>query len=306
MLKSSCLVAGFCVAMGVGAEPVALPGTTVTLEPPPGFEIAMSFAGFEDGSGSSIMVTELPREAYAQLSRAFATVEEAARNLAAQGVVVTNRSTLTANGVVVVVLVGSQQALGVTVGKYIALAQGEKTVLVTVNAVDGGPTADASLAAIASLSLGKEPSLEEKLANLTFSVELVSPFRIVDVLAGSSMMLTAGEDAPDGGARLMVVIASSLGRVEGGDPAALSERTLRETRGFADAMVVSAAPAPFAGGLGFRIEADSGALHVVQYLIVLPSGRSLRMVARGERAAIEPLAEALDALARSVRARETG
>jgi hypothetical protein len=119
------------------------------------------------------------------------------------------------------------------------------------------------------------------------------------------MMLTPGGEQ-GGGARPIVVIASSLGRVEGGDPAVLAERTLRETRGFADAAIVSAAPAPFAGGLGFRIEADSGALHVVQYLIVLPSGRSLRMVARGERAALEPLMEALDALARSVRARETG
>jgi hypothetical protein len=306
MRNSSCLLATLCLIGSAHAEPIALPGTTVTLEPPSGFTIAMSFAGFEDGSGSSIMITELPKEAHPQLARAFATAEDAARNLATQGVVVASRSTLVANGIDVVVLTGSQQALGVTADKYIALALGEKTVLVTVNAVHGSPSADAALAAIASLTLGQEPTLEEKLANLTFAVELVQPFRIVDVLAGSSMMLTAGGGAPDGAARPIIVIASSLGRVEGGDPATLAERILRETRGFDDAVIVSAAPAPFAGGLGFRIEADSGELHVVQYLTVLPSGRSLRLVARGERAALEPLSEALDALARSVRARETG
>ena len=61
------------------AEPVVVPGTTVALEPPPGFVSATSFAGFEHAaSGSSIMVTELPREAYDRIAAAFATRDEAA------------------------------------------------------------------------------------------------------------------------------------------------------------------------------------------------------------------------------------
>jgi hypothetical protein len=178
-------------------------------------------------------------------------------------------------------------------------------VLLTFNGIGGQLTTGAAHAAIDSLRLGAEPSLEEKLANLTFTVEIVAPFQIVDVLAGSSMMLSTG-DSGAGGSRPIVVIASSLGGVDSGDLAMLSERMLRETRGYADAVITSAAPAPFAGALGFRVEADSGLNHVVHLLLVLPDGRYIRMIARGEAAALQPLMEKIEALARSVRVREMG
>jgi hypothetical protein len=299
------VVASFSVWVhGAAAEPVAVPGTTVTLEPPPGFTSATNFAGFEHAaSGSSLMVTELPKEAYDRIAAAFATREEAARQFVTQGVVVTDRATVEADGKDVVVLTGTQEVLGVKADKYIALARGDKTVLLTFNGIGGQLSAADARAAIGSLRLGAEPSLEEKLANLTFTVEIVPPFRIVDVLAGSSMMLSTGDGAT-GGSRPIVVIASSLGGADSGDLAMLSERMLRDTRGYADAVIASAAPAPFAGALGFRLEADSGPNHVVHYLLVLPSGRYIRMIARGETAALQPLLESIEALARSVRVRE--
>jgi hypothetical protein len=299
--------ASFAVCLhGAAAAPVAVPGTTVTLEPPPGFTSATNFAGFEHAaSGSSLMVTELPKEAYDRIAAAFATREEAARQFATQGVVVTDRATVEVDGKNVVVLTGTQEVLGVEADKYIALVRGEKTVLLTFNGVGGQLSADGASAAIGSLRLGAEPSLEEKLANLTFTVEIVAPFKIVDVLAGSSMMLSTGDGA-GGGSRPIVVIASSLGSADSGDLAMLSERMLRETRGYADAVITSAAPAPFAGALGFRVEAESGPNHVVHYLLVLPSGRYIRLIARGEAAALQPLLESIEALARSVRVREAG
>jgi hypothetical protein len=247
----------------------------------------------------------LPKEAYDRIAAAFATREEAARQFATQGVVVTDRATVEVDGKNVVVLTGTQEVLGVEADKYIALVRGEKTVLLTFNGVGGQLSADGASAAIGSLRLGAEPSLEEKLANLTFTVEIVAPFKIVDVLAGSSMMLSTGDGA-GGGSRPIVVIASSLGSADSGDLAMLSERMLRETRGYADAVITSAAPAPFAGALGFRVEAESGPNHVVHYLLVLPSGRYIRLIARGEAAALQPLLESIEALARSVRVREAG
>jgi hypothetical protein len=296
--------ASFVWLHGAAAAPVAVPGTTVTLEPPQGFTSATNFAGFEHAaSGSSLMVTELPKDAYERIATAFATREEAARQFANQGVVVTDRATVEVDGKDVVVLTGTQEVLGVKADKYIALVRGDKTVLLTFNGIGGQLSADGARAAIASLRLGAEPSIEEKLANLTFTVEIVAPFHIVDVLAGSSMMLSTGDGAV-GGSRPIVVIASSLGGADSGDLAMLSERMLRETRGYADAVITSAAPAPFAGALGFRVEADSGPNHVVHYLLVLPSGRYIRMIARGEAAALQPLLESIEALARSVRVRE--
>lgn len=288
------------------AEAVAVRGTTVALEPPPGFTNATNFAGFEHAeSGSSIMVTELPKEAYERIAAAFATRDEAARQFATQGVVVTDRAVVEVDGKDVVVLTGTQEVLDMRADKYIVLVRGDKTVLLTFNGIDGQITAAAARAAIESLRLGAEPSMEEKLANLTFTVEVVAPFRIVDVLAGSSMMLSTG-DLPARGARPIVVIASSLGGADSGDLAMLSERMLRETRGYSEAVITSAAPAPFAGALGFRIEADSGTNHVVHFLLVLPSGRYIRMIARGEAAQLLPLMESIEALARSVRTREAG
>jgi hypothetical protein len=47
-------------------EPVRVPGTRVSLNPPPGFSPAHQFPGFQNGDiQSSIMVTELPGPASA-------------------------------------------------------------------------------------------------------------------------------------------------------------------------------------------------------------------------------------------------
>jgi hypothetical protein len=55
------VLAAITVASGAFAERVRVPGTTVSLNPPPGFTPAERFPGFQEvNRGASIMVTELP------------------------------------------------------------------------------------------------------------------------------------------------------------------------------------------------------------------------------------------------------
>ena len=71
------------------AEPVRVPGTGVSMEPPEGFRPSEGFAGFEDpATSSSVLVVEMPPEAYAEIAPIFDSEELATESLSQQGVTV--------------------------------------------------------------------------------------------------------------------------------------------------------------------------------------------------------------------------
>jgi hypothetical protein len=79
-----------------------------------------------------------------------------------------------------------------------------------------------------------------------------------------------------------------------------AEKMLRSLGGFADAQIKEQATKPFAGGEGQYIAAVAGDRTVLQYLRVLPGGSLIRLVARGDSAAIDELRETIAAIAASV------
>lgn len=105
-----------------------VPGTTVSMTPPAGFALAGEFAGFKDGNGAaSILVVELPAEAYPQLSAPFGDLEMARTSFATKGISVTALKRIDTPPGAALFLSGTQTVGSLHLNKWMALLKGEKT-----------------------------------------------------------------------------------------------------------------------------------------------------------------------------------
>jgi hypothetical protein len=184
--------------------------------------------------------------------------------------------------------VGRQTSNGKDLTKYLALLEGDKTVLVTFNIADRGFTEADAEAVVRSIELAPAPTLEERLAGMPFTFRAVDPYSVAEVIPRTAVTLEAGngDELPE------IVIGVGRSQALMGDEARVAVELLRATGGYRDAVITAQEPAPFAGGDGYVITATVEDRTVVQYLRIVPGGRYLRFLARGPSAAVEA-AEAL-------------
>lgn len=285
------------------AAPIAVPGTSVSLEPPMGFTLSNHFSGLENlDDGSSITITELPPEAYEEISTLFSEEESATEALLRQGIAVKEHTYLNIGNTQVPLLRGTQQSAGGTVTKYMTLFRGENTVLVTFNIIDPRQdTSEVIEAAVASISLTAAPTIAERIAQLPFTFHATAPFRVADVLGGSSALLTMIDGPDPSGLSPVVIIARGQSVVsEYNNIYRLSEQLLRSTQGFSLANIVQTNAVDFGGGRGYRLEATMDELTVVQYVFVPDNGRYVRLLATGEHQAFAKVLPAVENIANSV------
>lgn len=284
------------------ALPIPIPGTTVVIEPPPGFTLSENFSGLEHvDSGSSLTINEFPAEAYTQLSPLFSTQEDATEAFLRQGILVEERTTVDVGTAPLPLIYGIQQSPIGTVEKYITLMQGDNTVLLTFNILDPTITSrEAVEAAIASINLASAPTLEEKVAQLPFSFEAFTPFELRDVIGGSSALLTTFEGTDPSGEQPVIIIAKGQSAVYETNLAELSETLLRGTQGFALADITYESPTSFANGNGYLLEADQNGISIIQYTHVGTDQRHLRLVATGATTELNRMREAVMSVATSV------
>lgn len=284
------------------AAPITVPGTSVSLEPPTGFTLSNNFSGLENlQDGSSITITELPPEAYAEISTLFSQEETATEALLRQGIAIEEYTLVDLGGTQVPLLRGTQQSSGGKVTKYITLLRGEKTVLITFNIIDPSQYTDYMVeCAVASISLSAAPSIEERISQLSFTFQATVPFRVSDVLGGSSVLLTTVNGTDPSGLSPVVIIARGQNVVDDNRLPYLSEQLLRSTRGLSLATINQGDWVEFAGGRGYRLEATIDELTVVQYIHVPDNGRYIRLLATGERGAFTEVMSAAEEIADSV------
>jgi hypothetical protein len=194
-------------------EPVFPGGSGIGLVPPAGLVPSTSFSGFEDpAKGTSIVVTEMPVDAYATIAAAFNR----------EGLLATGIETLSGpdewpvKGAVVSKLIrGSQVAAGVKYRKWIVLVGAETTTaMVTVQIPEGvaGGLSDADVEkALRTLAVRAPASLPDQIASLPFKVADTADFRPVRVIAGATLLLTEGpNDTAANSMQPMIVVASNL------------------------------------------------------------------------------------------------
>ncbi|MDR0226695.1 MAG: hypothetical protein LBI66_09755 [Burkholderiaceae bacterium] len=291
--------------MALAGTPVQVPGTTVRMSPPAGFEPATQFAGFvAPASQASILLAEMPGEAHGQLAPLFANEKAGQDAFAAKGIRVERRTTIATASGEVPVLIGTQQAQGQGFRKWMALFHGDKVVLATVQAPAASGLSQAEvLAALASVQLGPPPSPQQVLDALPFTARAVAPFRVIDTMGGAGLAMTAGDRDRDAeGRQPLIVVASSLSPPGASQEAgALARALLAQTHGLEQARIESSGSAGFAGTQAtvLRGRTPQGR-QFVQYLSLWPGERYIRLVAMLPADGDAALLTAVEAIAASV------
>ena len=294
------------------AERVLIPGTSISLLPPPNFALSEQFSGFvSEEDLSSIVLTELPIEAYAELAAVLSsTPEEITELFASRGIVldVESVSSISVEGAQVPFIEGTQTISGIQVKKYFVLLGEESTVLLTFNILDESRLSEQSVInTIQSVEVRPAPSIQQKVSELPFTFAIAEPFKIFDVLLGSSVVLSSkngsenGSEASDNDS--IIIIASSLSPVEAADLAEYSTYLLNSTAGFESATVVEQAPIEFAGSSGYFVQAELQDNVVLQYLAVQPDNFYLRMVVIADKEKIDQLLPVVQEIQASVAVR---
>lgn len=288
---------------------IAVPGSVVSLAPPPGFAPAPNFSGFvsEDGR-ASILVAELPAEASSAVSGLFVDEPAARSRFASQGVQVDRLESLSIEGRTVPVVIGSQAAHGYTFGKWIALFSGSPTVMITIQAPrDHALTHQQAMQALATVTLRPQATLEEKLAAMPFSIKPAPPFRLLDSLSGSAVALTAGElDTDPEGRQPLIVVASQLSLpFASNDPQKVSDQLIAGSVRIQGGTITSRENVPFGGITGHRVDGVTpDGRHYRHYLALWPGERFVRLVAILPADSSMEVEDAVEATAASVRFRE--
>jgi hypothetical protein len=302
------LALSFAAPPATGA-PVRIPGTTVVMDAPQGFEVSRDPRGlFNRATRSQITIAEFPPDAYDEIADAFSSPKTAASRFGARGARITRVEQLNLAAGSAPIAVGDQRIGERNVTKYIALLGGIKTnnmtVLVTFDISERDPFGRGDVeAALGSVKLGHVDTLEEKVARLPFVFEEVPPFRAVNVIARHTAMLASFEGSDRSGAKPTIVIARASTSATPAETPQLAEQVMRSVSGFEDAQITEQGAVTFAGGPGHYMSAVAGERTLVQYMRIFPSGGFIRLVARGDTAALGDVSAAVKEIADSVETR---
>jgi hypothetical protein len=284
---------------------LAIAGTTVSLVPLKGFSPATGFAGLTNpATQASVLVTELPAVAYDQIAPKLATLDDAKLAFAAQRVDVRSLEQVDIAGQKAPLIIGRQTLGSTTFDKWIVLLKGARTVLLTVQSPESAKLSPAEVRAmLTSVALGAEPSLADKLKALPFSITAAEPFRIVDTIAGSGVLMTVGPlNADPSGIQPMLIAAYQLsGPTLAADQLeAVAETQLRRMPGFASATIASREKARLGGSDGVQLAGsvqDKGIdKRFEQYLAVGKAGRYLQIIVSADNENFDDLKPAIRAI----------
>ena len=286
------------LAGAVGAqERLSIRGTSVTLTAPPGFAQSRSARGIENAAtGTTITISEASAQGYAALAERFASPKSLTDGYAQQKITI--RSVRRVDGRIPFAI-GQQATNGKTVTKYLALLQGDKTVLVTFTIPDRSFSEADAETLLRSIELAPEPTVEERLSAIPFTFRAAEPYTVAEVVPRQAVTLEVeGDDAQP-----VIVIGYGRSQALMGDEARVAAELLRSTGGWREAEIAAQGPAPFAGGTGYVITAVAGDRTAVQYLRIIAGGGYLRLLARGETGAVQAAEPVITEIAASVEQR---
>jgi hypothetical protein len=245
------LTLGFSSAAS-GGEYQRIPGTGVSLVVPQGFRVSSELPGIgRDEDVTSLLVSQLPAP--------FATSRESFTReaLATRGVTLHRGVEVEVAGREGLLLHASQRAEGVAFRKWILLLGDERaSVLLTATTPLDLETVHQKALVSTLQSARWDPDLEASAApGLRFRVGEVPPLRIVSSAKNAVVLSDPGHTA--GAVAPLVVVGSSLGRVQIGDLAGFARRRLEQTVSIEQIEVVSEEPGSLDGLPGHRIEASA-------------------------------------------------
>lgn len=294
-------------ALAQNAQPV--PGTSVSLVAPQGFEQASGFAGLMNKqSQASVLVVEMPAEAHAQVATLFSSLDVAKTNFARQNVEVQKIEQVDTAAGQVPLASGKQTVGAARLDKWVSLFKGAKTVMITVQAPESAKLQSEEVRKLmASVSLGREPTIHEKLSSLPFAIQAAEPFRVVDTIGGAGVLMTVGEKNTDPTASQPVMITAyqMSAPVSAEQLETISDALLKQTNELQNAAVKEKKRVPFAGQNGVlttgTFKHSNGADKAFsQYIAVGPDGKFVRLIAMADQNQMSKLQPAIEKTAGSV------
>jgi hypothetical protein len=261
------------------AGPIQVPGTKVSLVPPPTFVLSQQFPGFgHEQSGSSIMVTEMPAP-YAQITAAFTK-----EGLATQGMSVLSQRDITISGKPAFLIHVRQSAQGTVFLKWIvATGTDKETVLITATFPERLKAQWSAALEKAVLSAQWDHTAKtDPLAGLNFSIkddpELKLARRVSNMLLLTKDGTLPGKPTNDP----LLIVGASFSEVLIADLRKFAEERLSQTAQVSGATIKKQAPVTIANLEGSEIIAEAEWREPKQpvtiYQVVLRDGKGYFLI----------------------------
>lgn len=288
------------LALPALAEPVFPPASGLGLAPPPGMVASKNFAGFEHKSGASIILVEMPPEAWDQINGNFTPEALAPSGFRVKG----GPEPLTVAGGEGFVLRGAQAANGLTYAKWVAVVRGAAGVgLVTVQVPEAAARqvpAGGVEAALRTIAFRPKASLSDQVAALPYTVGDMAGYRPMAVFAGNGLLLTEGpKDVDPRREQPVVIVAPSLGQapVPAGGKVAFARRLFTAQKDLTEAAVTDEARTTRGDAVVVRLrgtgtDTKTGQSLGIRQTMVFEGGRYLRVLGIADAARTDALERA--------------
>jgi hypothetical protein len=239
------------------AERVTPRGSHISLEPPAGYVQSSTFTGYMSPSGKvSIVLTEFPPEAFAQIRQGFS-----AEAMAQHGMRLLSVETIDGLPFEQTTVRAEQRSGGDLYDKWVMIFNGKTfTGMVSVSIFRSSPplVADSVIrAALASVRISTKQS-GDPIAALPFSVTPASRFHYRSTISGRGLLLKETPPPPEGqldDVGFMVILAQEAA-VETADQRQFGEQQFMITKAISDKAILSTKPLQVSGMNGFEYLAE--------------------------------------------------
>lgn len=192
-------------------ERVAVAGTKVSMTPPPDFEPAQQFPGFQQiETGSSIVVTEVAGAPFSEIRGAMTR-----ENMATQGMKLLSLDDVRIAGSDGVLLAITQTVFDITYRKWLGTfgtAEGTVVVTATFPAAASEAVVDAMKAAVLSVEWNPTANVG-RLDGLQFRITETATLKIARRMANLIALTRHGQPGSTDATEPLLVVGSSLGAV---------------------------------------------------------------------------------------------
>ncbi len=273
----------FIVINPAAAERITPRGSHISLEPPAGYVQSSTFTGFMSPSGKvSIVLTELPSEAFAQIRGGFT-----AESMAQHGMRLLSAETIDGLPFEQTTVRAEQRNGGDLYDKWVMVFNGKTfTGMVSVSILRSTPplVADGVVrAALASVRVSTEQA-GDPIAALPFSVTPASRFHYRKTISGRGLLLKETPPPPEGklddvGFMVMLAQEAAVATV---DQRQFGEQQFMISKAISDKSILSTKPVQISGMTGFEYlaEGKQGGNRPLRYLVVVlyPAGVPFLMI----------------------------
>jgi hypothetical protein len=273
------ILVALAAPVNAAAQPQAVAGTRVTLQPPEGFVPAERFTGFQRAEArASIMVVELDAP--------FSEMEGrlTAEAFAAQGMTVRNSEPLSVDSMRGRLVAVTQTGGGETFEKW-ALMFGGDSVTVIITAAYPQRLADSLSEPLKRAVLSArltERAPADPLEGLDFRVTEGPRLRIARRIGNTLLLNESGQLPNPTPASPFLVVGASVSQVDLGDLEAFARRRITQTASFSQVTNVTGTPVTIDGSAGYELFADAvhteSSTPVRLYQVVVAEGSHYHLI----------------------------